>query len=337
VHDDEWGSYRQLTAYLNGRGVPDLEEARKEIILHPIHTSFRELMNAGSLRWLINNRSLPDLPPNIPETRSAALDEVESKSKKLLQEINTLINRNGSPDNLAFEIRTLADAALSLSCLAKRFDFLEKRKYQPALRFLENGPDGKKPLKDGEAAVWAALFGWVFLSHLGKLTSSEAFSDHSRTWIDEWLLGRIASECLRELSLAETEAWKTINLIRLLTSHQNWVDPAMEPENLAYQSLKKWLAEAEIQSFLAIHRHQGVLWFNKEQFDAFLWWIYSIQVIQDIADAIINGNFDTLDKSLLRGREVIGLLQKAGTGSGYQVEKLLDAVQMQSARKSTNS
>jgi hypothetical protein len=32
VQDDEWGSYKQLSAYLNGRGVPDLEEARKEII-----------------------------------------------------------------------------------------------------------------------------------------------------------------------------------------------------------------------------------------------------------------------------------------------------------------
>jgi hypothetical protein len=69
VQDDEWGSYRQLSAYLNGRGVPDLEEARKEIILHPIHTSFRELMNAGSLRWLIDNRTLPDLPLDSPKTR----------------------------------------------------------------------------------------------------------------------------------------------------------------------------------------------------------------------------------------------------------------------------
>ncbi len=337
VQDDEWGSYRQLSAYLNGRGVPDLEEARKEIILHPIHTSFRELMNAGSLRWLIDNRSLPDLPLDSPKTRPAALDEVESKSKKLFQEINTLTNRNGNPEDLAFEIRALTDAALSLPHLKKRFDTLEKRKYQAGLRFLENGPDGSKVLKDGEAAVWASVFGWVFLSHLGKVASAEGFSDLSRTWIDEWLLGRITSECLIELGMAETEAWKNVNLIRLLTSHQKWFDPAVEPENLAYLSLKKWLAEGEIQSFLAIHRHQGILWFNKEQFDTFLWWIYTIQVIQDTADAIINGNVEIMEKSILRGREVIGLLQKAEVGSGYQVEKLLDAVQMQSERKSTNS
>lgn len=337
VPDDEWGSYRQLSAYLNGRGVPDLEEARKEIVLHPIHTSFRELMNAGSLRWLIDNRSLPDLPLDSPETRPAALDEVESKLKKLFQEINTLTNRNGNPEVLAFEIRTLTDAALTLPSLIKRFDPLEKRKYQTGLRFLENGPDGSKVLKDGEAAVWASVFGWVFLSHLGKVASAEGFSDLSRTWIDEWLLGRITSECLIELGMAETEAWKNVNLIRLLTSHQKWFDPAVEPENLAYLSLKKWLAEGEIQSFLAIHRHQGILWFNKEQFDAFLWWIYAIQVIQDIADAIINGNVDSMEKSILFGREVIGLLQKAATGSGFQVEKLLDGVQIQSEKKSVKS
>jgi hypothetical protein len=44
-----------------------------------------------------------------------------------------------------------------------------------------------------------------------------------------------------------------------------------------------------------------------------------------------------MEKSILRGREVIGLLQKAKVGSGYQVEKLLDAVQMQPERKSKNS
>ena len=337
VQDDEWGSYRQLSAYLNGRGVPDLEKARKEIILHPIHTSFRELMNAGSLRWLINNRTSTGLSLDIPETRPASLDEVESKSKKLFQEINALTNRSGNPDDLAFDIRVLTDAALSLPNLVKRFDLLEKRKYHSALRFLENGPEGGKPLKEGEVAVWAVLFGWVFSSHLGKVASPEGFSDLSRTWIDEWLLGRIMSECLKELGLSETEAWKNVNLIRLLTSHQNWFDPTIEPQNLAYLSLKKWLAEAEIQSFLTIHRHQGILWFNKEQFDAFLWWIYTIQVIQDIADAIINGNVDNLDKSVVRGREMIGLLQKAESGSGYQVEKLLDAVQMQSKTKSTKS
>ncbi len=337
VQDDEWGSYKQLSAYLNGRGVPNLEEARKEIILHPIHTSFRELMNAGSLRWLIDNRSLPDLPLDTPETRSAALDEVEIKSKKLFQEINTLTNRNGNPEDLAFEIRALTDAALTLPSLLKRFDPLEKSKYQTGLRLLENGPVGSKVLKDGEAAVWAALFGWVFLSHLGKVASAEGFSDLSRTWIDEWLLGRITSECLIELGMPETETWKNVNLIRLLTSHQNWFDPAVEPGNLAYLSLKKWLAEGEIQSFLAIHRHQGTLWFNKEQFDAFLWWMYTIQVVQDIANAIINGNVDIMEKSILRGREVIGLLQKAEAGSGYQVEKILDAVQMKSERKPTNS
>jgi hypothetical protein len=145
------------------------------------------------------------------------------------------------------------------------------------------------------------------------------------------------SDCLTEFGLSETEAWNNVNLIRLLTNHQNWFDPAIEPENLAYLSLKKWLAEAEIQSFLAIHRHQGILWFNKEQFDAFLWWIFTILVIQEIADAIINGNVDNLTKAMERGREVIGLLEKAEFGSGYQVEKLLDAVQMQSKTNSTKS
>ena len=45
-----------LAAYLNGRGVPNMDDAMKEIFLQPIHQAYRELVNAGYFRWVISNR-----------------------------------------------------------------------------------------------------------------------------------------------------------------------------------------------------------------------------------------------------------------------------------------
>ncbi len=45
-------------AYLNGRGVPNMDDAMKEIFLQPIHQAYRELVNAGYFRWIISNRVL---------------------------------------------------------------------------------------------------------------------------------------------------------------------------------------------------------------------------------------------------------------------------------------
>ena len=56
VQDNEWHQYANLAAYLNGRGVPNMDDAMKEIFLQPIHQAYRELVNAGYFRWIISNR-----------------------------------------------------------------------------------------------------------------------------------------------------------------------------------------------------------------------------------------------------------------------------------------
>jgi hypothetical protein len=56
VKDNEWRQYANLAAYLNGHGVPSIDEAMKEIFLQPIHEAYRELVNPGFVRWVISNR-----------------------------------------------------------------------------------------------------------------------------------------------------------------------------------------------------------------------------------------------------------------------------------------
>jgi hypothetical protein len=56
VHDNEYHQYANLAAYLDGGGVPNIEEAMKEIFLQPIHTAYRELVNGGMFKWMVTNR-----------------------------------------------------------------------------------------------------------------------------------------------------------------------------------------------------------------------------------------------------------------------------------------
>jgi hypothetical protein len=56
VRDNEWRHYAQLAAQLNGRAVPSIEEALREILLQPIHQPFKELVNADLFRRLIRQR-----------------------------------------------------------------------------------------------------------------------------------------------------------------------------------------------------------------------------------------------------------------------------------------
>ena len=46
VRDDPLHQYAQLTSFLAGRGVPNIDEALKELFLRPIHYPFKDLVNA---------------------------------------------------------------------------------------------------------------------------------------------------------------------------------------------------------------------------------------------------------------------------------------------------
>ena len=43
VRDNEWSHYAMITGYLNGRGVPNIEESMQELFLQPIHNRFKDL------------------------------------------------------------------------------------------------------------------------------------------------------------------------------------------------------------------------------------------------------------------------------------------------------
>src|SRR5262249_13330344 len=42
VWDNEWHHYGHLAAFLDGRGVPSIDEALKEVFLVPVHKPFKE-------------------------------------------------------------------------------------------------------------------------------------------------------------------------------------------------------------------------------------------------------------------------------------------------------
>src|SRR5262249_36469821 len=54
VRDDPMHHYAQLAGFLDGRGVPSIDEALKELFLQPIHYPFKELVNADMFGRLLD-------------------------------------------------------------------------------------------------------------------------------------------------------------------------------------------------------------------------------------------------------------------------------------------
>ena len=273
VQDNEWHQYAQLATYLNGRGVPSIEEALREVFLQPIHHLFRELVNAEQINKLTSG-----------QVSKSVLDQVEQKMRALLHEIKQLTNGSGDETAIARQVRQELVAARNL------------------------------PPANLQLAI-----PWLFTHALGKVVDETHFEQISRSWIDEWMLGKIIAGALRDLGLDESAAWETVATIKILISHQRWF-----AEKRAYRVLKSWLQDDEVQRFLQVNRYRSILWFNKEAFDKLLWGMHAAALIEIGADTLRPADEIALETKSLDN--LVQKLQRAEKESGYQIAKLLEAV-----------
>jgi hypothetical protein len=178
------------------------------------------------------------------------------------------------------------------------------------------------PLEGDYPAVWGPLLSWLFTSRLGKITGEEEYAEQSRSWIDEWLLGKIIARTLGEMGLDEGAAARCVSLVRILTSQQAWFDPDLPADEQAYLALEAWLKDDEVQHFIKVNRHEGVLWFNKESFEELLWWMYTVAMIDLQGLSRLAVLEDSVTEACF---EVIQRLMDAEAKSGYQIEKMVEA------------
>jgi hypothetical protein len=308
IQDSQWHHYGQLNQLLNGRGVPNLGEVFKEILLPPVHHAFKELVNANMFRRLMEARISKSGEP----LDNSLIDEVEQKTIHFFDQAKGLSNGREDGTVVAREIKHKLEAILYLPVITSRFQVLQPKGVKAAAEYLH------KKLTDAPS-VWGPIFSWLFVHPAGKVVSPKDFPEQSHKWIGEWRLDQIIAETLTDLGVEEGAARRSVTLIKPLTRHQRWFKG-----ETVYQITENLLKDPEVQQFLMVNRYDDILWFNKEAFEEMLWWL--------MLTAALEVSFDPLRpaKEVVRGLErcwsVIQKLQEAEKKSKYQVEKLLEVV-----------
>ena len=171
-----------------------------------------------------------------------------------------------------------------------------------------------------QTTFWGTFLGWSFIENLRKINSTPEDEGKNRSWIDEWSLGRIMVNCLQELALDENQGWQVVQVTKILTLQHSWFEKYSS--NPLDQILTNWLGDADIQQYLGINRYKDVLWFNKERFEDFLWWMMFLTYTQT-ANALEVSYTDKFER-IIRAYELIRIFLQAESGSNFQVEKLLN-------------
>lgn len=345
--DNHWGQYAQLTAYLNGAGVPSIEEAIKELMLQPLHHAFRELLAPEILTFLAESAQaipaptgpLPELPVPVREQLELVEDRLtvflEAARRQAAEAGHLLLGADEpQPDVAAIaheRVGTLLEV-LQTTRLRGRMQAKteQQRPGRGVLDRLEEGLASDR-LAILKAHLWVLLSG---LDYLGEPVIGGA-DRCSRAWFDEWLLAKQVKVALQQTGATEEEAMGVVGMVRILLNHGEWTRAEGDRPGFAaidvparpLHYLSAWLQDREIQNYLGINRYQGILWYNKEALEVFLGWMIAVGFLGLTSDGEDRTDAAQLERAL--GAETaLGVfaaaILEAGEASEYRVDRLLE-------------
>jgi len=309
VHDNEWRHFAQLTAHLNGRGVPSIDEALRELYLLPLHKAYDALVNAEMLKRFSESRRDQKSKKRAKEF----LDDFEKKYAEFLSQAKRFSSGEGRENILAKTVRAKVEAFMQIDTVG--FRMAKSKSSQPAMKFL------KSHFAEDSFAD-AIAFGWLCIHEIGKILKEKDFEMQSRSWIDAWLLGKRLQNVLGELGFDDGQKWGGRQLVALLVAEQNWYS-IDDGENREHRLLERLLNSFDVQQLLKVNRYDDVLWFNKENFEKLTWWLFAIAVAQISSQPKL-----AKAKAAKAIVDVFGIVEKwlqAEKDSEYRVEKLLAA------------
>jgi hypothetical protein len=300
--------YADLAAYLDGRGVPSVDEALREVLLRPVQAPFEELVSAELFQRLTEARAAaPDAEPD-----EELLIEVEAGVRRLVEAARELSGSDADPDPIVAATMLHFEALMGLpaQAAAAEHDGADPQ----AAAALEAAAE----YLDGRPERWIGLLGWVFVRSLGALVDPDEPAEQSRSWFDEWLFGRALQRAATAAGLSDEQALLATTLTRVLLAHDRalWaVGP--RPTRRVLETL---LRDVDVQELLQVNRYREVLWFSKERFEELTCSLLLAAAVQQTAEAPESA------PDLSAQHRIVEELQAAERESGYQVERLLGAV-----------
>ena len=164
---------------------------------------------------------------------------------------------------------------------------------------------------------------WNDLRLIGRVKSSQKdYPEIGLSWMEEWGISKIVQTTFEDLGYDEEEASRGLTILRLLINQQNWI---MDQDLAsARRTLETWLSSDEIRRFLNINRYKEILWFNKEAFEALLWWMMTIGLLSLTSEP--DRSHTEIVEKVIQAFQLIKDLLIAEEASEYQVEKLLEAL-----------
>ncbi len=293
IHDTD-GSWGRLAAHLNGNGVPDMNEAYREMLAEPVLVPFRECLSIEGLDEVIDGKK-------------KKLEDFETKLAVFLRAVS---RHAGCGENI--------DALLKIA-RAELASFPLKRTLEKAGLDKQTVARIVKPVTgDNGASFNLIALAWIAVHHLGRIhTMSETTDERAlgRQRLHDWFLRKALVSIFEQRGEDPGQAYMDALLVVVLCTHEDLFDPSAGlPLDETIQILTGEPAAAE---YLQINRFDDVLWCNREQLERLMAAFTMISAVKLLAAGKVKA-------SLLTGTsEISHKILTAADHAGYQIEKTM--------------
>ena len=323
VRSEEAHPWAQLASELEGRGVPNIGDALEDLKLRPVGVPFRELVNPGAFRWLIEARR------RVHAVTSAEPSSDEKGGDPKATGPAAPASRRAGATNGARGARREVDLDSWRTEVEDKF----ARLIAAVHRHTNAPPPAPVPVRDIGAKLeamirheardldsdlgLATLLGWLFTHATGRAFGPDTEA-RSREWLRSWRWDRALAETFQALGDDSAQAYRRVDFIEGLIGHAtafraSGTIPIMK-------RIEAWQADSAVRRWLLVNQHEGVWWFHKES------WIQWVNALAVLAELEITSDA-TLDEALRakrvrETRELRDQLLVAADNSGYRLDAL---------------
>ena len=322
LRDDATHRWSELCNQLEGRGVPSLDDALRALELRPVHDDIARLLSARLVSTVIPREAASakvkaadgkalkrdSKVPQPSTTKKPALKDEQAAPKaqaptapvapgkvewsELLSRAESFYNDlehfiatelNRSPGSELRPSRAF-DVRMAGELLRKRVEELQRI---PALvKSFKSAPPkhcaNLLPSGATEVSAWGAALAWILLEVAGRVASPDDPEHYSMLLFDHARLRQPIADALEKLGAHGEDRWRVAARLRFSFAHAASAHKFRQTPGRSSAPLS-WLNDPEVAWLIGSNEHEGVRYFNKEQFEQLLWWM-ALRPLMEIAE-----------------------------------------------------
>lgn len=300
--EDPGGTWARLADELQGAGAPNLWALYEEMVAYPVAKSFRKVVHGETICTLAGAVAREDA--SLEESAAPFLGRYRDFLGDVERMIGRPLDRDAAVRGLMAKLQILQgfrDRLKEAELGADVVSFLQARL-----------PDEE----DEPIWFWRIPVAWAILDSLNDVALQCDYEARSEFCVDDWDLMPAVRNAYNELGYDWQAAQLGAQLVRLLVNYRDLLTPITG--NPRASRLHRLLDDEGGREFLQVNRYQEVVYFNREQMEALLYWMVFVNAVRLLGDSSLTAETRASQAHALYHRA--GEIQDAAAESQYRLE-----------------